>query len=267
MIRCLLIALLQFGTFSTFGQQEDVVATPRKNYIQFDLGLIHPRLIDEGYSTKLLFRGTNWKFGLSYGRETNKYLFSFSAEASAGKIESRSGHLPSDFQFIQPSLQYARKIRQVHFFGKQSTLLAGLSVRSTNYIISNQPVFDNVSVISLHGVYVNFGFEMNLSEKRRLLFSYRLPTAVYTNRLVWNGGASDLTLEDQEHIIRTLTTRGSLGYFDLLHNIQVNVDYEMRMGKNTQFVAGYRFIYVSTASSPAAHTYSNELLMGLKKRF
>jgi hypothetical protein len=262
-----LIAVLQLATIVAFSQQEDVIGKAKKNYIQFNLGLIHPRLMDEAYSKKLLFRGTNWKFGLGYGRETNKYRLSFSTEGSVGKVESKSGHLPSDFYFIQASLEYLMKIRQVQLFGRQSTPLAGLSLASTNYIIINQPIFDNASVLSLHGVYFNLGGQLHLSEKNHLQLIYRLPTAVYTNHLVWNGGASDLTFDDQEHLMRTLTTRGSYGYFDLFSNVQLIADYELRLGRSAHFTAGYKFVYVSSSSATSANIYSNELLMGLKIRF
>ncbi|HEX5169130.1 MAG TPA: hypothetical protein VFW11_08135 [Cyclobacteriaceae bacterium] len=262
-----LIVSLLLGTVLAFGQQGDVVTRPKKNYIQFKLGLMHPRLIDEGYSTKLLFRGTNWKFGLDYGRETNKYRFSFSAEVSFGTIETKSGNLPSDFQLIQPSLEYSRKIRETQLFGVPCTLLMGLRVSSTNFILINQPVFDNASVLSLHGAYINLGCQLNLSKKNRLQLSYRLPVVVYTNRLVWNGGAADLSYDDLEHVIRTLTTRGSFHYFEILNNVQLKADYELDIGRNTHFVAGYTFSYVSTASNPTTHIYSNELLAGLRIRF
>src|SRR5688572_17491482 len=116
--RFFLIVFLQGGAF-VLAAQEELAIKPKKNYIHVNLGLMHTRLIDEGYS-KLLFRGTPWKYGLGYGRETIRYQFSATVEAGLGGVESKHGNLPSDFYFIQASLEFSRKYRQVQFFGKPS---------------------------------------------------------------------------------------------------------------------------------------------------
>jgi hypothetical protein len=265
--RFLIIALLQIGTISSFGQQHDTLARQGKNYVRFHLGPIHTRLINDGYARKLLFGGTNLKLGLAYGRETTKFVFGFSVEASSGRVKSRSGKLPSDFQLIIPSLTYLKKITRLGLTGEKTTLLAGVSLSSANYLMINQPIFDNISILSLHGVYCNIGYQVQLDEKRRLQFAYQLPAMVYTNHLLWNGGARDLSHDDQEHVLRALTTRGSFGYFDIAHNIRLTAGYEKQLGKSACFVATYEFMYLSSSSPALARIYSNELLIGLKFRF
>jgi hypothetical protein len=263
--RFFLIVFLQGGAIVLFAQEESAIK-PKKNYIHVNLGLMHTRQIDEGYS-KLLFRGTPWKYSLGYGRETIRYQFSASAEASLGGVESKNGNLPSDFYFIQASLEFSRKYKPIQFAGKPSSMLTGLNLSSSNYMIINQPIFDNASVLSLHGAYLVLGCDMNLSKRQRLQFSYRLPTAVYANHLVWNGGAADLYYDDQKHLLRTLTTRGSFTYFDILKNIQFNVGYELSMKGNTCFIVGYKFRYATSSSAPHAAIYSNGLSVGLKIKF
>ena len=264
LIPILLIAFLQSGFIPVFSQERDSLNRVKNNSIQLKLGLIHSRLIDDGYSKNLLFRGTNIKFGLGYGRETSKFIFNFLIEGGLGKIKSKSGSLPSDFYTLQPSLEYSRKLKDYLTWGKQSKLLAGLNVSSLNYFIINEPVFDNARLLSIHGLYISVGNRMQLDERQYLHLTYRLPTVVYVNRLLWNGGASDLTYSDQEHLLKTLTTRGSFTYFSIFNNIELEASYTRRIGKGADFIIFYKFRYFSSSEQPPVHIYSNELLMSLK---
>ena len=264
LIPILLLAFFQSGFIAVFGQERDSLNRVKKNNIQLNFGFIHSRLIDDGYSKNLLFRGTNVKFGLGYGRETSKFIFSFLIEGSLGKIKSKSDNLPSDFYSIQPSLEYSRKIKDYLTWGKQSKLFAGLNLSSLNYFIRNEPVFDNARLLSIHGLYINISNRMQLDERQYLHFTYRLPTVVYVNRILWNGGASDLTYSDQEHLLKTLTTRGSFTYFAIFNNIELEASYTRRIGKNVDFIIFYKFRYFSSSEQASVHIYSNELLMSLK---
>ncbi|HZY80234.1 MAG TPA: hypothetical protein VFE50_11970 [Cyclobacteriaceae bacterium] len=224
-----------------FGQTEN------KNSVQFSYGLSHSRLIDDGYSRNLLFRGTNSKFFLGYARESDDYRFRFSIESSLGTVKSKSENLPSKFYTAQPSLEYSRK-------AGPGNLYVGPGLKSTNYLIINQPIFDNASLVSLHGLYINVTRDI-----RNLRLSYALPVAVYDNRVLWNGGASELAFEDLETPLRVFTTNGSFHYFDL-SNIQLRADYIKSIGQKADFIAGYQFRYFK-------HFYSNEITAGLKIHF
>jgi hypothetical protein len=185
-------------------------------------------------------------------------------EGSLGKIKSKSGSRPSDFYTIQPSLEYSRKFKEYAIWGNQSKLFAGLTLSSLNYYIRNEPVFDNASLLSLHGLYLNISNRMQLDEKQYLHFTYRLPTVVYVNRILWNGGATDLTYSDQEHLLRTLTTRGSFTYFTIFNNVQLEASYTRTIDRNVDFIVFYKFRYFNGSAEPSVHIYSNELLMSLK---
>lgn len=256
--RFFLVAILLCGCILTFAQDDASTQAPR-NAIHITYGLVHSRLIDDGYSRNLLFRGTNSKIGLGYSRETTKYLFHFSVEASGGKIKSKSGDLPSEFYTVQPSVDYMRNIG--------NRLLIGVGLSSTNYFIINEPVFDNASLVSLHGIYLNVSKRLTIDDRQRVQLTYRLPAAVYVNRLLWNGGASDLTYRDQEHLIRALTTNGSFDYMNVFRNVQFNADYSKRIGKKTDLIVGYRFRYFGDRAEPSVRIYSNELQVGLKISF
>src|SRR6187549_3247172 len=101
MVKHLNILLLLLISGVAFGQPEDATLKVRKNSIRLGIGLIHVRMIDDGYTdNRLLFRGTNCKFNLGYGLEMAKYSFSFSVAGSIGKVESKSGDLPSDYYLL-----------------------------------------------------------------------------------------------------------------------------------------------------------------------
>jgi hypothetical protein len=239
----------------------------RKNSISVYIGPSHSRLIDDAYSQRLLFRGTNLRLGISYSRENQSYRFRFAADALVGSVKSKSGDLPSDFKHFHPAVEYVRKIKSVTFLGQELTLLPGLSFGSSNYILNNQYIFDNISILSLHGVYASVGCEFDLAVNHRLHIRYQLPLVVYSNRVVWNGGASDITYDDGDHVLRTLMNRGSLGYVDVFRNVHFNVNHEMVLGAKIYFVTGYRFAYINNTSSGAARIYSNEVVAGFNIRF
>jgi hypothetical protein len=234
------VALFYLIFTTTSGQE-------RKNSIQLSYGFAHARLIDDGYSRNLLFRGTNSKFVFGYTRESVNFRLRFLIEGSAGNVRSKSGNLPSGFYTAQPSFEYLRRIKYIGLF-------AGPALISTTYFIVNQPTFDNASMMSLHGLY-----GIITKDVGRFRISYALPAAVYVNRLLWNGGASNLSFEDLQHPVKTLTANGSFRYFDLA-NVQLRVDYNKSIGRKTDFVAGYQFRYFK-------YYYSNELIAGLKFHF
>lgn len=255
------LILLQVTTAPSLAQVTD--GPQHKNNIQLHYGFVHSRLIDDGYSKNLLFRGTNSKLALLYERRIGKYSLLFSVEGSGGKVRSKHEKLPSDFYTAGPSLQLLKHVRDFRLLG----FFAGAGASSLNYFILNEPVFDNASLLSLHGAYVNAGTRISLHHGDHVELTYWLPVVVFANRLLWNGGASELSHRDLDHIFRTLTTRGSFSYFDVLNNVQLTADYDRPLGHKVDLVASYKFRYVSYDPGSRVGIYTNELLFGLKFHF
>ncbi len=248
-------------TTATFGQSDSSLQKIKKNNIQIDFGFAHSRLIDEGFTqSKLLFKGTNFKVGLGYGRETDKYIFNFLTAYNAGNVSTKESKLATDFMNVNISFDYLRSVKlssQHHFF-------AGIQLSSINYIMHNEQIFDNIDAFSLHGLYFNFLDKILISKKQSIQISYSMPTAVYENHVLWNGGASMYTYSDKKHILRLFTTNGKFSYFNLINNILLKADYSLKIGKNTDFNIKYRFFYFNDFIQTPIHIYSNELLFGLK---
>lgn len=248
--------------------EETTEQEAKKNNLQISFGFVHNRLINVGYTnSQLLFRGTNAKFGLGYGRETNNNVIKFSAEASFGDVRSKSGNLPSSFVLIHPSLTYLRTVKEYRAFEKENIFFAGIHLSSINYLLENEPIFDNIDIFSLHGIYLGFSNRLVLNKTNRLHVTYVMPVLVYENRVLWNGGASDITYDDRDHLLKTLVTRGQFSYFSIARNIQFEADYIVSIGRNTDLEIGYRFSYLNVFSEAPIRMYSNELLFGLKFRF
>lgn len=265
MIKYLNILLFVFISCAAFGQTESPPLKIRKSNIRLGVGLTHIRMIDEGYTdSRLLFRGTNSKFSLAYGRETGKHIFSFSVSASIGKVESRHGNLPTSYYFFQPSLEFLRNIRADELLGKENKLFLGVSLSSFNQGIENEKVIDNMSIFSLHGFYFSFCNRLRLNERQHLQLSYLMPAVVFENRLLWNGGASRYTRRDTENIPRLLTDNGKFSYFNLFNNIQFGLDYVVKTGKATSVRIGYKFFSASSRIEAPLHLYSNDLILELK---
>jgi hypothetical protein len=250
------------------GQETTIPEKLKHNNIQISYGMVHSRMIDQGYtSSNLLFRGTNSKFNLGYGRETDRYIFNFVIAASFGKLASKGDNLPSDFYLIHPSIEYVRKIAKYRLLKKESHFFAGVHLSSINYALQNSEVIDNIDVFSLHGIYLNFTNRLKLNGKQSLQLTWLIPTMVYSNRVLWKGGASKLNFDDKDHLFRTLTTNGKYSYFDVSGNIQFRADYIFKIGKNADFEIKYRFFYADNFIQTPVHIYSNEVLVGLKFKF
>ncbi len=265
MAKSLHILLFVFISSVAFGQTDGPPLKVRKNNIRLGVGLTHVRMIDEGYTdSRLLFRGTNSKFGLGYGRETGKHIFSFSVVGSSGKVESRHGNLPSDYFFVQPSLEFLRNIRTGELSGRKNELLFGALLSSANQAVENDRVVNNLSIFSLHGLYFSFNSRLSLNERRYLQLSYLMPAMIFENRLLSNGGASKYTYLDTRNIPRLLTANGQFSYFNLLRNVQFGLDYVVKTGKASSVRIGYKFFTASSFIEAPLHFYSNELVLELK---
>jgi hypothetical protein len=224
-------------------------------------------MIDEGYTdSRLLFRGTNSKFGLAYGRETEKHIVNFSLAGSIGKVESPSGELPSDYYFAQVSLEFLRNIKEHRLFNRENNFFLGALVSSTNQGIGNERVINNLSIYSLHGMYLSFCNRLYPGKKNYFQISYALPIVIYENRVLWNGGASEYTYHDSQNVPGLLTEHGKFSYFNISGNIQFGINYVMRIGKSTDFIMAYKFFAARSFIEAPLSFYSNELILELKIR-
>jgi hypothetical protein len=261
MVKYLNIMLFMFISVSAFGQTDSLF---HRSNLHIGIGLIHVRMIDEGYTdSKLLFRGTNAKFTLAYGRETTKHIFNFSVTGSIGKVESKSGDLPSKYYLLEPSLEFLRSIAEHKLFGKENKFFSGVRISSFNQVIENERVVDNISIFSLHGLYFNFCDRLSLSERKYFQVSYSMPVVVFENRLLWNGGASTITSRDAQNIPALMFDRGKFTYFNVFGNVQFGLDYVTKIGKATDLKIAYKFYSVSSTIEAPLHSYSNELMLEL----
>jgi hypothetical protein len=255
---CLLPVLCQ-------SQSDEPMVKVRKSNIQLAVGFLHLRLIDEGYTdSRLLFRGTNPAFRFGYGRETNQYAFNFAMSFVGGEIKSKSGNLPTDLYFGDMSLEYLRSLRSRTLIGKENKFFWGGRVSTINQGIVSMRTIDNVSIFSVHGVYIDLHDRLILNEKDAINVSFLLPVMVYTNRVLWNGGASKYTYREVQNIPRLMTTNGKFSFFNMIDNIQFDVSYLKKVGLNTSMEVRYGFIYTSSSIEAPIRNYSNRLLLGLK---
>lgn len=267
MKNCVLVLCLMLVTGEASGQSENK-PDGGKNSIELNAGIIQNRFIDQGYTnSRLKFSGINGKFGLGYQRHGNRYLFNFSVAASAGSLRSVSGNLPSDFYTVHVFTEYLRRIKDNVLFGKENEFFAGIHAGSLNYYLQNEPVFDNIDLFSLHGVYLSFYDKLNLSTRQSLRLSCQMPVIVFENRVLWNGGASEFTLTDRDNILKLITAHSHARFFDINKNVQLRADYIINISKKTEAEIRYRFVYLNSFEQGPVRLYSNELLLGLKFKF
>jgi hypothetical protein len=265
MFKYLTVLLVALSSNVVHGQASVTSPKVRKSNLQIGVGLQHTRMIDEGYTdSKLLFLRTNFAFRLGYGRETSEYIFNFTTFGSIGQIQSKSGDLPSDFYFGQIAVEYLRKISEYRLFNKENRFFVGIHLSTINQGVINLRVIDNVSIFSLHGIYLGLRNNLSLNEKHSIQLSYSLPVAVYENRVLWNGGANPYTYREIENIPRLMTTKGETSYFAILDNVQINVDYSIKIRDHTRFEIRYGFFYASNSIEAPLNIYANQLLAGLK---
>lgn len=269
MKRISLILLLLLTVSSNIGFTQTNSRQPsHKNAIQIEAGLLHTRLADQGFThNRLHFRGTHPKIGLGYQRMGTSSLFSFHLRGSIGDLSTKQKDLPADFITASVDIEYLKKLKTFTQKEKERTLFGGLQFQSMNYIMLNEEVFDNIGILSLHGLYLKLAYGFSLPGNQRLQLSYSLPAMVYTNRVLWNGGASIYDLVDLDNIPKLLTTHGKFYYFNIPGNVQLNLLYTKPIGKQVDLTGRYAFRYIRNGIEAPARLYSNELLVGLKINF
>jgi hypothetical protein len=261
----ILLGSFCFINFS-FGQADSIPVRIKKNSIRLDLGVIHNRLIDEGYtSRRLLFYGTNLKLALGYGRETDNYIFNFSAESGSGKVESKGSGLPSEFSTVSLETGYLRKLKHHNLFGMDNLLFAGVQLSANNYDLENQPVFDNVDILFLNGIYLGVLNQIKIGKSQQLRVSYFLPVVLSTHRIIFS--ETNFTYEDEKKPLKLFFENRSTSYFSILKLFQLRVDYEKKLSRHASFTTRYRFFYANSSFRAPFQMYSNELLLGLKVNF
>jgi hypothetical protein len=252
----------------SFAQQDTLSRKTRKNTIQLDFGFVHTRLIDEGFTqSRLLFRGTNPKIGLGYGRQTAHSIFNFRIAIASGNIRTKQNNWAASYDNVSAGVEYLQHVRPFKFLEKESHLFAGLQFSTINYAIQNEPIFDNVDVLSLHGIYFKLNYELTLSKKQSLQITYALPAVVYVNQVLWNSGASVYDFNDLDNIFKLVSTHGRYRYFGVSKNIPIELIYKVKIGRNVDFNVKYAFRYINYTIKKPFRLYSNELLLGLKFYF
>jgi hypothetical protein len=251
-----------------FAQQDYLLQKPKRNNIQIDFGFVHTRLIDEGFTqSKLLFRGTTPKISLGYGRQYSHSIINFLTSLTPGNLSTRQSGLTTSFKNVSLAIEYLRKLKTFKFQRKESWLFAGLQLSSTNYLLQNSPIFDNIDIFSLHGIYFKLNYQITLNKKQNVQFIYSIPAVVYANHVLWNSGASVYDFNDLDNIVKLLSTHGRYYYFNFWNNIQIDLLYKRKIGKHIDFTARYAFRHVNNFVETPIRFYSNELLWGLKFNF
>lgn len=269
MVKKVLTALfLLVSSKISFAQQDTLSLKPRRNSIQIHFGFVHTRLIDEGFAqNKLLFRGTNSQIGLGYGRQSNKSIFNFRTVISSGDIRTKQNEWSASFVNISAAIEYLRYIRTSKVRGKEGRLFAGVHLSTINYALQNDPIFDNIDILSLHGLYFKLNYELALNKKQSFQFIYSMPAAVYANQVLWNSGASAYDLVDLDNIFKLVSTHGRFCYFNILNNIPIELVYKIKVGRSVDFNVKYTFTYFNYTIEKPFRLYSNELLLGLNFKF
>jgi hypothetical protein len=252
----------------SFAQPDTLSHRQGNNTIEIDFGFVHTRLIDEGFTqSKLLFRGTNFKVGLGYARKFTQAIFNFRTTLSDGNISTKQNDWAASFTTFSAAIEYLRCIRTSDGIGKGSQLFAGLHLSTQNYLTQNDPIFDNVDILSLHGIYFKLNYDVTLTQKQKLQLRYALPAAVYGNQVLWNSGASVYDVNDLDNIVKLVSTHGRFHYFGIFRNIPVELVYKIKIGSSVDFNVRYAFMYVNYSVEKPLRLYSNELLLGLKFNF
>jgi hypothetical protein len=262
------ILFLLIYSKTSFAQQDNLLQKPKRNNIQIDFGFVHTRLIDEGFTqSKLLFRGTTPTISLGYGRQYSHSIINFLTSITSGNLGTRQSGLTASFVNVSLAIGYLRELKTFKIQRKESRLFAGLQVSSTNYEMHNGPVFDNLDIFSLHGIYFKLNYQVTLNKKQSVHFICSMPAVVYANHVLWNSGASVYDFNDADNIIKLLSTHGRYYYFNFLNNIQIDLIYKRKIGKNIDFNVKYAFRYVNNFVETPIRFYSNELLWGLNFNF
>lgn len=259
-----LLALSNVG----FSQIDSLARRRGINRIEIDYGFVHTRLIDEGFTqNKFLFRGTNSKVGFRYERRSNVSIFGFATSFADGTIRMGQKEWPASYLNLTLAAEYLKRINQIRIADKECLLFTGFRFSTVNHLIQNEPIFDNIDIVSLHGVHLKMQFEVTLDKRQAVIFAYAMPTVVYTNQVLWNSGASKFDFDDLENVGRLLTAHGKFSYFSIFRNIPIEVVYRRKLGGVVDFNVRYGFSYVKSDVDEPLRIYSNEVLFCIVFKF
>ena len=112
MMKAFILVLFPLVTTGQVTAQPDSLSIMRfpVRGLGLSAGIIHARLIDEGFTdSKLFFRGNGTKFRLDYSAEEEKYVFTTQGEGSAGTLRTRSGKLATEIYTLNVTVNYLRR--------------------------------------------------------------------------------------------------------------------------------------------------------------
>lgn len=252
--------------FHASAQNDSTRQRLKRNGIAFQAGPIHTRMIDDAYTgNRLLFKGTNTNFRLTYTNEGPRYHFDFSVEGSHGDVSSKHGDLPSTLDRIMINLAYFQRLHEFSVASRHGAILAGLTLNSNTFTIENQPVIDNNNILSIQGIYLGLRPEFNIARNQYLRLTYLLPVIASTGRII--GSESNFSYEERQHPIRLLMSNPETSYFAITDLVSLRLSYEVRLRPAIALTANYGFQYVSSTYKDLFQLYANELLFGFKISF
>src|SRR5688572_23672122 len=173
------ILRLMLGTSLPALAQTDPLSI-RSHGLQFDAGLIHNRLIDEGLTaSRLLFRGTAFKIKAGYWMSADKFKIGGHLDFSTGNIHTTEDRLKSKLIGLNLYLFYLRRVADYRVFDRSGKLFAGLELASQNIVIDGLETLDNVSVMFVQGLNISTTQEILLSNSRFLHLGLVVPVVSF----------------------------------------------------------------------------------------
>jgi hypothetical protein len=248
---------------ASFAQTNTDSIRIKKSSIEFNFGVIHTRLIDQGYTdSKLLFYGTNSKFRIGFSRELSTHLFNFALEVADGKVRSLHGNLPSQLTQGVVTLEYFHRLQQFNLFERESDVFIGINGSSRIYFLENSPIIDNTSIFTMQGIHLIAATRIKLNQKQQLNVSYLVPALVSAGRVLYS--EADYSYRMQAQPIAYLLDYSRTTYFSVFDLIQLKADYTKKFSSAASFTIRYSFIYAESRFKAPIALYSNEILFGLK---
>ena len=258
------IPALIIGTTLPAFTQPDTLSS-RFHGLQFDAGLIHNRLVDEGLTaSRLLFRGTAFKIKAGYWMSAEKFNLGGHLDFSTGDIQTTEDRLESKIIGINLYLFYLRRIAEYNVFERPGKLLAGLELASQNIVIDGIEVLDNVSVLFAQGLNTSVSQEILLSNTRSLHLGLVIPVVSFAKRESYDSGVNDELKEEADNPGQLLFNDSR---FVFIPGVRLKTAYARALGQQVSFVLAYEFRYLNNRQTMPLRIYSNELTAGLKIKF
>ena len=233
--------------------------------IQFSLGAVHHRLIDEGFTQRRLKRsGTSITTMLGYESVGVTTLFKVGLQYGTSDVTISSIEEEIKLYNLLIAVLYAKKVTDYRFLANETSLYLGPKLSLWNYLLNDKRETKNLASTFNYTLDISLTQLTKINEKSNLELNLTIPIFGLVKREASDAGSNPTLENDYENNIPSFFFANTKATFSSpLSRIRFNTRYSLAIGNKTDFTINYLFNYIDIDKSPKISLFDNGLLIGL----